>query len=157
MIQIIDDVLSEDEVKEFEKHIGSDKFNKIDNIVQFNEIKFAHPLLKYVSRHFDLTKCCGYEIWQHNKTEGSLPWHYDQDESLYFRSGKKIIQHPVCRVVYYLKIDNLKGGGLLFENNERVSPKQNRMVLFDAKLKHCVEKYTGRRHSVNINPWNVKY
>ena len=107
------------------------------------------------SQYFDLTKCCGYEIWQHNKTEGSLPWHHDRDEILYAK--KKIASHPVCGMVYYPRIENLKGGELVFENDEKVSPKKNRMVLFDATLKHCVKEYTGRRHSVNINPWNEKY
>ena len=69
-----------------------------------------------------------------------------------------MMSHPVCGIVYYLTIDeNLKGGQLVFENGSRVFPKHNRLVLFDSKLKHCVEEYTGRRHSVNINPWNEKY
>ena len=154
MIHIIDDVLSEEEIEEFEEQVIG--LNNVDKIVQYDQIKFVHPILKVVSQYFDLTKCSGYEIWQHNKTEGFLPWHHDRDEILYAK--KKIANHPVCGIVYYLAIDeDLKGGGLLFENNERVIPKTNRMVLFDGTLLHSVEKYTGRRHSVNINPWNEKY
>ena len=67
------------------------------------------------------------------------------------------MSHPICGIVYYPRIENLKGGELVFENDERVSPMKNRMVLFHATLKHCVEDYTGRRHSVNIHPWNEKY
>ena len=153
MIHVIDDVLSEDELKEFEEQVIG--LNNIDLLVQFEQIKFVHPLLEVASQYFDLTKCCGYEIWQHNKTEGSLPWHHDRDEILYAK--KKIASHPVCGMVYYPRIENLKGGELVFENDEKVSPKKNRMVLFDATLKHCVKEYTCRRHSVNINPWNEKY
>ena len=154
MIHIIDDVLSEEEIEEFEEQVIG--LNNVDKIVQYDQIKFVHPILKVVSQYFDLTKCSGYEIWQHNKTEGFLPWHHDRDEILYAK--KKIANHPVCSIVYYLAIDkDLKGGGLLFENNERVIPKTNRMVLFDGTMLHSVEKYTGRRHSVNINPWNEKY
>ena len=154
MIHIIDDVLSEEEIEEFEEQVIG--LNNVDKIVQYDQIKFVHPILKVVSQYFDLTKCSGYEIWQHNKTEGFLPWHHDRDEILYAK--KKIASHPVCGIVYYLSIDeDLKGGQLLFENNERVIPKTNRMVLFNGKLLHSVEHYTGRRHSVNINPWNEKY
>ena len=154
MIHIIDDVLSEEEIEEFEEQVIG--LNNVDKIVQYDQIKFVHPILKIVSQYFDLTKCSGYEIWQHNKTEGFLPWHHDRDEILYAK--KKIASHPVCGIVYYLSIDeDLKGGQLLFENNERVIPKTNRMVLFDGTMLHSVEKYTGRRHSVNINPWNEKY
>ena len=154
MIHIIDDVLSEEEIEEFEEQIAD--LNNIDKLVQYNQIKFVHPILKVASQYFDLTECSGYEIWQHNKTEGFLPWHHDRDEILYAK--KKIASYPVCGIVYYLSIDeDLKGGQLLFENNERVIPKTNRMVLFNGKLLHSVEHYTGRRHSVNINPWNEKY
>ena len=153
MIHVIDDVLTEDELKEFEKQVSA--LNNIDKLVLYDHIEFAHPLLKVASHYFDLTKCAGYEIWQHNKTEGSLPWHHDRDEILY--TMKKIVSHPVCGMVYYPRIENLEGGELVFENEEKVSPKKNRMVLFDATLKHCVKEYTGRRYSVNINPWNEKY
>ncbi len=154
MIHIIDDVLTEEELKEFEEQVSG--LNNIDKLVQYDQIKFVHPILKVASQYFDLTECCGYEIWQHNKTEGFLPWHHDRDEILY--SKKQIASHPVCGIVYYLSIDeDLKGGELLFENNERVIPKKNRVVLFNCKLLHSVEHYTGRRHSVNINPWNEKY
>ena len=154
MIHIIDDVLSEEEIEEFEEQIVD--LNNIDKLVQYDQIKFVHPILKVASQYFDLTECSGYEIWQHNKTEGFLPWHHDRDEILYAK--KKIASHPVCGIVYYLSIDeDLNGGELLFENEEKVSPKKNRMVLFDATLKHCVKDYTGRRHSVNINPWNENY
>ena len=154
MIHIIDDVLSEEEIEEFEEQIVD--LNNIDKLVQYDQIKFVHPILKVASQYFDLTECSGYEIWQHNKTEGFLPWHHDRDEILYAK--KKIASHPVCGIVYYLSIDeDLNGGELLFENNERVIPKTNRMVLFDGTLLHSVEKYTGRRHSVYINPWTEKY
>ena len=154
MIHVIDNVLTEDELREFEEQVAG--LNSIDKLVQYEHIQFVHPLLKVASQYFDLTECAGYEIWQHNKTEGFLPWHHDRDEILYAK--KKIVSHPVCGIVYYVTIDeDLKGGELLFENNERVSPKSNRMVLFDSILLHSVEHYTGRRHSVNINPWNEKY
>ena len=154
MIHIIDDVLSEEEIEEFEEQVIG--LNNVDKLVQYDQIKFVHPILKVASHYFDLTECSGYEIWQHNKTEGFLPWHHDRDEILYAK--KKIASHPVCGIVYYLSIDeDLKGGELLFENNERVIPKTNRVVLFNGKLLHSVEHYTGRRHSVNINPWNEKY
>ena len=153
MIHVIDDVLTEDELREFEEQVAV--LNNIDKLVQYDHIEFAHPLLKVASQYFDLTDCAGYEIWQHNKIEGSLPWHHDRDEILY--TMKKIVSHPVCGMVYYPRIENLEGGELVFENEEKVSPKKNRMVLFDATLKHCVKDYTGRRHSVNINPWNEKY
>ena len=153
MIHVIDNVLTEDELREFEEQVAG--LNSIDKLVQYDHIQFVHPLLKVASQYFDLTECDGYEIWQHNKIEGSLPWHHDRDEILYTR--KKIVSHPICGIVYYPRIENLKGGELVFENDERVSPMKNRMVLFDATLKHCVKEYTGRRHSVNINPWNKKY
>ena len=154
MIHIIDDVLSKRELRKFQKQIIN--LNALNKLVPYDQIECIHPILKVASQYFDLTKCRGYEIWQHNRNQGSLPWHHDKDEVLW--KLKNMMSHPVCGIGYYLTIDeNLKGGQLVFENGSIVFPKHNRLVLFDSKLKHCVEEYTGRRHSVNINPWNEKY
>ena len=121
MIHVIDDVLTEDELKEFEKQVSA--LNNIDKLVQYDHIQFVHPLLKVASQYFDLTECAGYEIWQHNKTEGFLPWHHDRDEILYAK--KKIANHPVCGIVYYLAIDeDLKGGDYYLRITKELFPKQ---------------------------------
>ena len=47
---------------------------------------------------------------------------------------------PLCSVVYYVKVDKLKGGKLHVED-DIVTPKSNRMVIFSPKLNHCVEPH----------------
>ena len=160
MIHIVDDVLSKREIRYFEKEIAriikDEEGSGIDVLHQYDQIRFAHPILKVASRYHDLSQCCGYEIWQHDHTDGRLPWHLDKDEMLFALENR--MRHPVCGIVYYLLIDeNLKGGQLVFDNGSTVSPKKNRVVVFDSTLQHSVEEYTGRRYSVNINPWNEKY
>ena len=37
-----------------------------------------------------------------------------------------------------------------------VTPKSNRMVIFSPKLNHCVEPHIGERIVLCVNPWSVK-
>ena len=45
------------------------------------------------------------------------------------------------------------GGQLEFNNGISVKPIKNRLVIFSPGLLHGVEEFTGKRVSVNINPW----
>ena len=113
---------------------------------------FSLKLIEVASNFYDLTSCIGYEFWSNNNT---LPrgWHIDQDEQLNGITGHT--RFPLCSMVYYLKIDKLRGGKLHIED-DIVTPKSNRLVIFSPQLNHCVEPFMGDRIVLCVNPWDVK-
>ena len=54
-----------------------------------------------------------------------------------------------------LKIENLRGGKLHIED-DIITPKTNRLVIFSPQLNHCVEPFMGDRIVLCVNPWDVK-
>lgn len=107
-------------------------------------------LLKQASKFFDLSDMIGSEYWAHYGTRPD--WHVDKDEKLYEMSGNT--EYPICSVVYYADID-VVGGNFVTETMS-VQPVTNRMIVFSPGLVHGVEKFTGTRLSVAVNPWAKK-
>jgi hypothetical protein len=107
-------------------------------------------LLKRAADYFDLSLMAGSEYWAHYGTRPD--WHIDKDEKLYQMSGNT--ECPICSIVYYADIDVV--GGNFVTETVSVKPVTNRMVVFSPGLLHGVEKYTGTRLSVAVNPWTHK-
>ena len=108
-------------------------------------------LLKEAAKYFDLSNMVGSEYWAHYGTKPE--WHVDKDEKRMDTTGE--LSCPICSIVYYGIIDNLKGGKFMTET-ESITPKTNRMVIFSAGILHTVEEYSGTRLSVAVNPWAIK-
>ncbi len=165
MLVILDDVLSENQLDSF--HIGLktvDRDNSKNRYLRkWNEIKFAHPLLKVTSKYFNLKRHYRYELWQnigcsivpHSLTiNAGLGWHTDKDEDMWEEKG--IMSIPLFGMVYYVSV-GCSGGDLILENGIRISPKPNRLVLFSSgTIKHCVEEHEGHRYAFLINIWDKK-
>ena len=109
-------------------------------------------MINVAGNFFDLNSCIGYEFWTHNNTR-PRGWHIDQDEKLVSTTGQT--RFPLCSVVYYVKVKDLKGGKLHIED-DIITPKSNRMVTFSPKLNHCAEPFMGDRITLCVNPWSVK-
>jgi len=107
--------------------------------------------------HFPIAGIVGYEVWAHDNTrpvsDEYYDWHYDKDE--YRWSLNQVLRFPIFSAVFYLKA-NCFGGQLLLENGIQIEPVVNRLVLFEAGIKHRVRKFKGTRYSLNINPWRRK-
>ena len=111
---------------------------------------FCIEILTIASKYFDFSKIVGYEFWGQNNTKPGT-WHYDKDEKLY--SKKKELVFPVCSTIYYLEVSDLVGGRLFVENDV-ITPRTNRLVLFPPGKYHTVEDFTGKRVSLLVNPWD---
>ena len=111
---------------------------------------FCHAILQITAHCVDLTGIIGYEFWGQNNNK--VDWHYDKDEVLYEK--EKILKHPICSTIYYLKVNDLTGGQLVIEDDFVVTPKTNRLIIFGPGRQHRVESYKGTRCSLNINLWN---
>ena len=155
-IFVLDDVLSDKQIKDFDS--GLKRFNVINDhlIRQLNtwkEIKFAHPLLRTVSKYFNFKRQYRYEVWQHLGTRPAN-WHLDKDEILH---DQGITDCPLFGLIYYPSVQYLRGGNLLFRNGITIVPQTNRLVIHSpASIWHRVDEYEGYRHSININIWNKK-
>lgn len=108
-------------------------------------------LLRKVSKHVDLSRMVGCEYWSHLNTKSG--WHKDTDEKKLYRDRVEVF--PICSIVYYPHVQNIKGGKLMFETAS-IHPITNRLVVFSPGLPHCVEDFTGERVSVAVNPWDYK-
>ena len=113
---------------------------------------FCLQMLNVAGTFFDLSSCVGYEFWTHNNTR-PRGWHIDQDQKLVNTTGQT--RFPLCSVVYYVKVEDLKGGKLHVEDDV-ITPKSNRMVTFSPKLNHCVDPFMGERITLCVNPWSVQ-
>ena len=78
---------------------------------------------------------------------------FDQDEQLAAKTNQT--RFPLCSMVYYVKVNDLKGGKLHIED-DIITPKTNRLVIFSPQLNHCVDPFIGDRISFCVNPWSVK-
>ena len=113
---------------------------------------FCVQMINVASNFFDLTSCKGYEFWSQNNTRPQN-WHIDQDEQLVAKTNQT--RFPLCSMVYYVKVNDLKGGKLHIED-DIITPKTNRLVIFSPQLNHCVVPFVGDRISLCVNPWSVK-
>ena len=95
----------------------------------------------------------GYEYWTHVNTKPN-DMHQDKDEVAYLKHG--ISRFPLFSTVFYLEIENLYGGELVFEDGIEIVPKSNRLVIFKKGLEHRVRSFDGHRVSIAVNPWSTK-
>ena len=112
--------------------------------------KFCIDILTIASRYFDFSNIVGYEFWGQQNTKPNT-WHYDKDEKLYSKERKLVF--PVCSTIYYLAVSDLEGGKLIIEDDV-ITPKTNRLVIFPPGKYHTVENFKGNRISLLVNPWN---
>jgi len=156
-ITVLDDIFDNEALSDFltkaiKYHADGAKWTYINN----SDIYIKH-LIDIADAYYDISKIVGYETWVHNSTrpEGDEGdgWHYDRDELSYH--VRKVFRFPIFSAVFYLKVENLIGGRILIEE-ERIVPKQNRLVIFGPGHKHAVEEFSGDRVSIVINPWNRK-
>ena len=112
--------------------------------------QFIDKIIDIASKYFDMPGYIGYEM---HKNTISLGYHHDKDEMLYATTG--IFSFPLCSIVYYPHIQNLRGGELRFED-VTIKPITNRLVMFESSLPHLVAEHTGTRISIGINPWKEK-
>lgn len=113
---------------------------------------FCMQMINLSSQMYDLTSCIGYEFWTHYNT---IPrnWHIDKDEQLKIKTGST--RFPLCSMVYYVYVDELRGGKLHIED-DIITPKSNRLVIFSPGKYHCVEPFLGKRITLCVNPWSEK-
>ena len=113
---------------------------------------FCIQMINLSSQMYDLTSCVGYEFWTHYNT---IPrnWHIDKDEQLKIKTG--YTRFPFCSMVYYVYVDELRGGKLHIEDDV-ITPKSNRLVIFSPGKYHCVEPFLGKRITLCVNPWSEK-
>ncbi len=151
---VLDDVLEQDSVNSILEFIDDST-----KITSWYNLKDGHvhaelclSLLDITNRYYNISSCVGYEFWTRLNTcvEG---WHYDKDERL--SEDKKILSFPLCSIIYYPYVRDLKGGQLYMEH-DIITPKSNRMVIFAPGVYHNVEDFTGERIAMVINPWDRK-
>lgn len=120
----------------------------------------SNPLQELVfdvcKQYFDLSSSIGYELWCNAQPPS---WHYDKDESTFRKTGK--IVYPLCSMVYYAEVKDLKGGDLLINNHKNiidltVVPKSNRLVMFTSGILHAVTPFMGTRKVISYSPWHIK-
>ncbi len=162
MITILDDIVGnptfEDDciqiLENNKKNTNETNFNErwysLDEEHIFKD--FCVQMVNVASNFFDLTSCIGYEFWSQNNTRPQN-WHIDQDEQLVAKTNQT--RFPLCSMVYYVKVNDLKGGKLHIED-DIITPKTNRLVIFSPQLNHCVVPFVGDRISLCVNPWSVK-
>ena len=162
-VYVLDEVFPEDEHKDFLKlirELNGDWKKRIDDLDVFwfawdeehRGRKYLMRLLDIAKDYFDLSSAIGYETWIRMSTR-PRDWHRDHDDRLEMTTGE--LKYPICTTCYYPYVaDDVKDGRLCFENGTIVLPKTNRMVFFGPDVYHNVEKFTGERISILLNPWN---
>lgn len=94
------------------------------------------------------------EEWSFHNAYTTLPLlHQDRDEDLFEATGR--LSFPACSCVLYLNIKDLEGGRLAI-GEDTVVPQSGMLVLIAPEVWHEVEEcYSGTRHSMNYNFWDV--
>ena len=106
-----------------------------------------------IARHFfDHNNLVGYEMWR-NSTHNFIPeWHVDRDERLAVQEKRYSL--PICNIVYYPLVENLKQGGEFYTDDIVITPKTNRLIIMSPGIFHGVKPYDNAiRSVVAINPW----
>lgn len=157
MLIVLDNVLAEPEMAAIRNIIHTDPdistMRWIDggyDAVKENPSPIA-SLLSIASNYFDVPSMCGAEFWAHNGTRPD--WHVDKDEQLSETSGT--LAYPICSIVYYAEVDELKDG-LFMTETINITPVNNRMIIFAPGIMHGVQPYEGTRLSLAVNPWTTK-
>lgn len=150
-----DDVLTRDQHIEMERFVFDVIGTDIDLVYTLSACKCFTPLVNIASKHYDLSNASYYELWQQYNPD-VVPRHVDKDEQL---AHKDIMKYPLCSLVFYHNVSSdIKGGELVIEEpggtKHEITPKTNRLVIFQSKLFHWVKDYDGHRHSILCNPWD---
>ena len=157
MILVLDDVVDlnstfqSDSMKildELDQPNINEKWYSLDEQHPFDN--FCNSMIGVANQFINLDSCVGYEFWTQKNTRPSK-WHQDKDEQL--NGNKSILSFPLCSMVYYLIVENLEGGQLHVED-DIITPKTNRLVIFSPGKNHYVQPYTGTRISMLVNPWD---
>ena len=157
MILVLDDVVDlnstfqSDSMKilnELDQPNINEKWYSLDEQHPFEN--FCNSMIGIANQFINLDSCVGYEFWTQKNTRPSK-WHQDKDEQL--NGNKSILSFPLCSMVYYLIVENLEGGQLHVED-DIITPKTNRLVIFSPGKNHYVQPYTGTRISMLVNPWD---
>ena len=153
MIIILDNALSPTTFSEFK----IDNFNGKTKWFSVGEANIYNKLIEIAKEYFNFNNLVGYEVWTHSNTipigDNDDGWHKDRDELSYH--VRKLFRFPICSIVFYVKVKELKGGELVVEDTV-IKPKENRLVIFGPGLIHKVNEFKGERISFNLNPWNRK-
>tara|TARA_B100000287_G_scaffold431060_1_gene487570 strand:- start:1021 stop:1536 length:516 start_codon:yes stop_codon:yes gene_type:complete len=155
---LLDDVILEEDVLDFDKDeevYVPEKWYDLDTNHKYQ--KTCLFLIDKVRNYYDLSTIGGYEFWIHHNTRPQQ-WHIDKDERMMDEKG--ILSCPLCSIVYYPLVEDLRDGRLhlLDENLQEdviIVPKQNRLVALPTARRHFVEPFTrGRRVAFIVNPWD---
>ena len=72
---------------------------------------FCLAMINIASEFYDLSSSVGYEFWTRLNRCVPLIGTRDKDEKLY--DEQKIVSYPLCTIIYYPHVDNMRGGELL--------------------------------------------
>ena len=144
---MIDNFFSKNDHAEILEKYESNHFS--DHFVYFNcgQHAFVEEIITASRKYVDYDNHVGYEM---RFNGGTINPHRDKDEKLF--DEKNILSFPLCTIIYYPHVDNMKGGELLL-GNDKILPRTNRMVIFASGISHNVENFTGDRISMMVNPW----
>ena len=69
-LHIVDDFLTEDQMLEIRSNTFLFKNSEVETTGSYSwdEIKIFHPIINYLSEHFDLRNAVTYEVWQQENT-----------------------------------------------------------------------------------------
>jgi hypothetical protein len=159
---IIDNVLLEDEINFLVNEMGNFSLKKEES----KDLRFSfienytidsipnnpyQKLIEFAKNYFDLTDMVLYEYWFNNRSRTG-DWHQDFNTELFHSSHEK--KFPLCGIVFYPLVENVKGGELLTETGITIQPVRNRLILFSGNLSHYVKEFQGDRCSLSINPFD---
>tara|TARA_R110000751_G_scaffold241647_2_gene342099 strand:- start:53 stop:550 length:498 start_codon:yes stop_codon:yes gene_type:complete len=125
---------------------------KKNSPVRWSEESYLKNIfLKEAAKIYSFSRFKGFEEWTQNNTQCNS--HIDKDEGYFNRTGK--LKFSICSVIFYIEIKDLKGGELILEK-DTITPKTNRLVIFNPGIPHSVNSFKGIRRVLLINPWSYK-
>lgn len=147
---VLDNVFDEGTVFEFDSLVHDDK-----KVIWHDksEVTIYNKILEVSKDYFDLSNFAGYETWYNSN--GTPDWHIDKEISISNNAPNHTAELPICSIIYYPKIEDLKGGEFL-TRDMTIVPKSNRLIMFSSDIYHKVNSFTGTRKALPINPWNKK-
>lgn len=152
LLLVIDNLLTAEEIVQTKNYFTDLVDGKYRWIDKGTSVPFPlDKILQSVSNVFDLSDMAGCECWAHVNTNS--PRHIDVDDELWDRTGE--ISYPICSIVYYPLIKDLKDGNFIAKTFQ-VTPQNNRLIAFSKGLSHSVSDFTGERIACAINPWSYK-
>ena len=154
---VIDDVLDNNTIFKLQSLL--DQKNSLPIMFYKKEIEnkykiYVDALIRVAEDFYSIDRYIGYELWSHTDPKKNLEFHYDKDELLFQKKNQNLF--PLLSIVFYPKIKNLKGGHLYLEKDMKITPKENRLILFPEGIYHGTSNYNkdGIRISFLINLWD---